>query len=51
MSNEIPMISLVRKGAKSFPRYVVAKADEYRNCVYWTGSGWTCDEARAGAGG
>ncbi len=34
MSNEIPMISLVKRGPKTFPRYVLAKADEYRNPIY-----------------
>lgn len=46
MSREIPMLSLVKRGSKSFPRYAVAKSDEYRNPTYWTGSGWSSDPAR-----
>lgn len=47
MSNEIPMISLVKRGSKTFPRYVLAKADEYKNAVYWDGSTWSQDESEA----
>lgn len=47
MSNEIPMISLVKRGSKTFPRYVLAKADEYKNAVYWDGSTWSQDESKA----
>lgn len=47
MSSQIPMISLVRKGSKDFPRFVLAKADEYRNPVYWNGLTWSDNEADA----
>ena len=47
MSDEIPMLSLVKRGSKSFPRYVVAKSDEFRNPIFWTGSAWTSDESEA----
>lgn len=47
MSAEIPMISLVKKGTKDYPRYVLAKADEYKNAVYWNGSTWSQDESDA----
>lgn len=47
MSHEIPMISLVKRGSKSFPRFVVAKSDEFRNPHFWTGSAWTSDESEA----
>ena len=41
MSKEIPMITLVAKGSKTFPGYVLAKADEYKNAVFWNGSTWS----------
>lgn len=44
MSNEIPMITVVKKGSKDFPRFVLAKADEYLNPVYWDGQKWISDE-------
>lgn len=47
MSADIPMISLVKKGTKEFPRFVLSKADEFRNPTYWTGSGWDADESSA----
>jgi hypothetical protein len=47
MSAEIPMISLIKKGTKQYPRYSLAKADEYRNPVYWNGQLWTSDESDA----
>lgn len=47
MSDPIPMISLVKRGTKAFPRYVLAKADEYKNAVYWNGLTWSQDEAAA----
>jgi len=46
MSADIPMITLIKKGTKSFPRYVLAKADEFKNAVYWDGSTWG-DETEA----
>ena len=47
MSSEIPMISVVKKGSKDFPRFVLAKADEYMNPLYWNGQTWLSDEADA----
>lgn len=40
MSSEIPMLSLIKKGSKKFPRYILAKADEYMNPVFWDGQTW-----------
>ena len=31
MNHEIPMLSIIARGTKQFPRYIVAKADEYKN--------------------
>ncbi len=45
MSKEIPMITLVKMGTKTFPRYVLAKADEYKNAVYWNGTTWSDESA------
>ena len=47
MSSEIPMLSIIRKGSKNFPRVIVAKSDEFRNPLYWTGSGWSAEEDEA----
>ena len=47
MSSEIPMLSIIRKGSKNFPRVVIAKCDAFRNPIYWTGSGWSEDETEA----
>lgn len=47
MSKDIPMISLVRKGTKKYPRYVLMKADTLRNPNYWTGLGWSVSESDA----
>jgi hypothetical protein len=47
MSSEIPLLSLIHVGSKKFPRFLVAKADELRNPIYWDGKGWTKDEAKA----
>lgn len=44
MSSEIPMLSLIKKGSKLFPRYVLAKADEYMNPVYWSGQTWGIED-------
>lgn len=41
MSAEIPIVSLIKKGSKTFPRYVLAKADEFKNAVFWNGSTWS----------
>ena len=46
MSAEIPMMSLICRG-KKFRRYVVAKADDLKNPIYWTGSDWSDNEAHA----
>lgn len=47
MSSDIPLLSIVKKGTNEFPRYLVAKADEYRNPIYWTGATWTANEDAA----
>ena len=47
MSDDIPMISLVKKGTKDFPRFVLSKADEFRNPLFWSGLAWTAEEADA----
>lgn len=47
MSDEIPMLSIIKKGSRGFPRVIVAKGDEFRNPLYWTGSGWSAAEAEA----
>lgn len=46
MSAEIPMLSLIQIGPKRFPRFLVAKADELRNPIYWDGQDWTKDEMK-----
>lgn len=30
-----PLLSLVQKGGKTFPRYIIAKGNHLRNPVYW----------------
>ena len=47
MSNEIPMLSVIKKGSTDFPRYILAKADEYMNPVFWDGQTWISDESDA----
>lgn len=47
MSNEIPLLSIIKKGSATFPRVIVAKGDEFRNPLYWTGSGWSAEEDEA----
>lgn len=49
MSNEIPMLSIIQRGSEDFPRYVVAKADAFRNPVYWNAGTrlWLEDEEKA----
>ena len=44
MSDEIPMLSIIKKGSATFPRVIVAKGDQFRNPLYWTGSGWSAEE-------
>lgn len=38
------MLSLIKKGSNKFPRYVLAKADEYMNPVYWSGQTWGIED-------
>lgn len=47
MSSDIPMISLVKKGTKDYPRYVLMRADPYQNPNFWSGSTWMPSEADA----
>lgn len=47
MNEDIPMLSIIKKGSATFPRVIVAKSDEFRNPLYWTGSGWSAAEAEA----
>lgn len=47
MSSEIPMLSIIKRGAGQFPRFIVAKADSYKNPIYWTGEDWDDDETKA----
>lgn len=49
MSDMPPMFSLIKRGNDTFPRYVIAKADAYRNAVYWdaTSRQWHADESNA----
>jgi len=47
MSSEIPLLSIIKKGSKNFPRVIVAKSDEFRNPLYWTGSDWSAEETEA----
>lgn len=47
MNEDIPMLSIIKKGSATFPRVIVAKSDEFRNPAYWTGSGWSAEEAEA----
>lgn len=45
--NDIPTITIVKKGCEKFPRCIIAKPDEYKNPIYWTGLGWTAKEVEA----
>lgn len=49
MSDMPPIFSLIKRGCDKFPRYVIAKADAYRNAVYWdaTSRRWHADENNA----
>jgi len=47
MNEDIPMLSIIKKGSATFPRVIVAKSDEFRNPLYWTGSGWSAEEDEA----
>lgn len=49
MSDMPPIFSLIKRGTDAFPRYVVAKADAFKNPVYWdaTNRKWHKDESNA----
>lgn len=47
MNEDIPVLSIIKKGSATFPRVIVAKGDEFRNPAYWTGSGWSAEEDEA----
>jgi len=47
MNEDIPMLSIIKKGSATFPRVIVAKGDEFRNPAYWTGTGWSAEEDEA----
>ena len=47
MNDDIPIISLVRKGSKHYPRYIVTQADSFKNPLFWDGTTWTANEADA----
>ena len=47
MNEDIPMLSIIKKGSATFPRVIVAKSDEFRNPLYWTGSNWSSKETEA----
>lgn len=47
MSEEIPMLSIIKKGSRRYPRYIVTKADPFKNPLFWSGTTWTTDEADA----
>lgn len=46
---KIPVISILQRGTKQFPRYLLSKSNEYANVVYWCDDDkyWTPDEERA----
>ena len=47
MSDNIPAISLIKRGCDKFPRCIIAKGDAFQNPTYWTGTDWTPDESQA----
>lgn len=49
MSDMLPIFSLIKRGCDKFPRYVIAKADAFKNPVYWdaTNREWHADESKA----
>lgn len=47
MSQDFPIVSIIKRGCRKFPRVIVAKGDEYKNPIYWTGSDWSADEGEA----
>ena len=47
ISKRIPSLTIILCGPAKYPRCVVAKADDLRNPIYWTGSDWIRDESAA----
>lgn len=47
MNEDIPMLSIIKKGSKRYSRYIVTKADAYKNPLFWNGTTWTTNEADA----
>lgn len=47
MNEDIPMLSIIKKGSKRYPRYIVTKADSFKNPLFWNGTTWSSDEADA----
>ncbi|WDI39881.1 hypothetical protein [Bremerella sp. P1] len=47
MNENIPAITVVKRGCDKFPRFIVAKGDAYKNPVFWDGSDWTANESEA----
>ncbi|MBX3444355.1 MAG: hypothetical protein KF774_18280 [Planctomyces sp.] len=49
MNNEIPLLSLIKRGSDNFPRFVIAKCDAFRNPIYWNSETrqWDQDESKA----
>jgi len=47
MSQDVPMLAIIKKGSRRYPRYVVTKADPFENPLYWNGLTWTTNEADA----
>ena len=49
MSDEIPLFSLIKRGSDNFPRFVIAKADAFKNPIYWDATSrlWHADESKA----
>jgi hypothetical protein len=49
MSEMPPIFSLIKRGSDNFPRFVIAKADAFKNPLYWdaTSRQWHADESEA----
>lgn len=49
MSDMPPIFSLIKRGCDKFPRFIIAKADAFKNPVYWdaTNREWHADESKA----
>lgn len=49
MSDMPPIFSLIKRGCDNFPRYVIAKADAFKNPVYWNAASrqWYQDDSKA----